>query len=61
MARSGKITEPGRGLACTLTPVNRGLINISTTFSSGAGASLDQIIGAIDEIKGGRLEVCRYC
>ena len=53
MARSGKITEPGRGFMYT-TPVNRGLINISTTFSSGAGASLDQIIGAIDEIKGGK-------
>ena len=53
MARSGKITEPGRGFMYT-TPINRGLINISTTFSSGAGASLDQIIGAIDEIKGGK-------
>ena len=54
MARAGKIAEPGRGFMYT-TPVNRGLINVSTTFSTGgAGASLDQIIAALDEIKGGK-------
>lgn len=53
MARAGKITEPGRGFMYT-SPVNRGLINVSTSFSGAAGASLDQIIGAIDEMKGGR-------
>jgi nitrogen regulatory protein PII len=54
MARAGKITEPGKGFMYT-TPVNRGLINISSSFSAGgAGASLDQIIGALDELKGGK-------
>ncbi len=54
MARAGKITEPGRGFMYT-TPVDRGLINISSSFSAGgAGASLDQIIGALDELKGGK-------
>lgn len=54
MARAGKITEPGKGFMYT-TPVDRGLINISSSFSAGgAGASLDQIIGALDELKGGK-------
>lgn len=54
MARAAKIAEPGRGFMYT-TPVNHGLINVSTTFSTGAaGASIDQIIAALDEIKGGK-------
>jgi nitrogen regulatory protein PII len=54
MARAAKIAEPGRGFMYT-TPVDHGLINISTTFSTGAaGASIEQIIAALDEIKGGK-------
>lgn len=54
MARAAKITEPGKGFMYT-TPVNRGLINISSSFSAGgAGASLDQIVSTIDELKGGK-------
>lgn len=54
MARAGRINEPGRGFMYT-TPVNRGLINVSTTFSTQhAGATIDQIVAVLDEIKGGK-------
>jgi nitrogen regulatory protein PII len=54
MARAGRINEPGRGFMYT-TPVNKGLINVSSTFSSQlAGATIDQIVTALDEIKGGK-------
>lgn len=54
MARAGRINEPGRGFMYT-TPVNRGVINVSTTFSTQhAGATIDQIVAVLDEIKGGK-------
>ena len=54
MARSGRITEPGRGFMYSI-PVSSGLINVSSTISSSAhGANMEQIISAIDELKGGK-------
>jgi len=54
MARAGRITEPGRGFMYSI-PVSSGLINVSSTISSSAhGANMEQIISAIDEIKGGK-------
>ena len=52
MARAGRITEPGRGFMYSI-PVSEGLINVSSTVSSSShGASMEQVIAAIDEIKG---------
>jgi len=52
MARAGRITEPGRGFMYSI-PVSSGLINVTSTISSSAhGANMEQIISAIDEIKG---------
>ena len=52
MARAGKITEPGRGFMYSI-PVRSGLINVSSTVSSsGYGANMDQIISALDDLKG---------
>lgn len=54
MARAGRITEPGRGFMYSI-PVASGLINVSSTISSSAhGANMEQIISAIDELKGGK-------
>ena len=54
MARAGKITEPGRGFMYSI-PVRSGLINVSSTVSSsGYGANMDQIIAALDDLKGGK-------
>ena len=54
MARAGRITEPGRGFMYSI-PVTSGLINVSSTISSSAhGANMEQIISAIDELKGGK-------
>ena len=54
MARAGKITEPGRGFMYSI-PVRSGLINVSSTVSSsGYGANMDQIISALDDLKGGK-------
>ena len=54
MARAGRITEPGRGFMYSI-PVTSGLINVSSTISSSAhGATMEQIISAIDELKGGK-------
>ncbi len=54
MARAGRITEPGRGFMYSI-PVSSGLINVSSTISSSAhGANMEQIISAIDELKGGK-------
>ena len=54
MARAGKITEPGRGFLYSI-PVHSGLINVSSTVSSSAhGANMEQIISALDELKGGK-------
>ena len=52
MARAGKITEPGRGFMYSI-PVRSGLINVSSTVSSSAhGANMEQIISALDDLKG---------
>ncbi|MEK9772875.1 MAG: hypothetical protein VW576_04865 [Opitutae bacterium] len=54
MARAGRITEPGRGFMYSI-PVSDGIINVSSTVSSSShGASMEQIIAALDEIKGGK-------
>lgn len=54
MARAGKISEPGRGFMYSI-PVHTGLINVSSTISSSAhGANMEQIISAIDDLKGGK-------
>tara|TARA_A100001011_G_scaffold380176_1_gene447126 strand:+ start:678 stop:1802 length:1125 start_codon:yes stop_codon:yes gene_type:complete len=54
MARAGKITEPGRGFMYSI-PVHNGLINVSSTVSSSAhGANMEQIISALDDIKGNK-------
>lgn len=54
MARAGRITEPGRGFMYSI-PVRSGLINVSSTVSSSAhGANMDQIIAALDDLKGSK-------
>lgn len=54
MARAGKITEPGRGFMYSI-PVHSGLINVSSTVASAAhGANMEQIISALDDLKGGK-------
>ncbi|HAE12228.1 MAG: hypothetical protein CMI21_02965 [Opitutae bacterium] len=54
MARAGKITEPGRGFMYSI-PVRSGLVNVSSTVSSSAyGANMEQIISALDDLKGGK-------
>ena len=54
MARAGKITEPGRGFMYSI-PVHSGLINVSSTVSSSThGANMEQIISALDDLKGGK-------
>jgi hypothetical protein len=54
MARAGRITEPGRGFMYSI-PVSDGLINVSSTVSTSShGASMEQVIAAIDDIKGNK-------
>ena len=54
MARAGKITEPGRGFMYSI-PVHSGVINVSSTVSSSThGANMEQIISALDDLKGGK-------
>lgn len=54
MARAGRITEPGRGFMYSI-PVSDGIINVSSTVSNSShGASMEQVIAALDEIKGGK-------
>ena len=54
MARAGKITEPGRGFMYSI-PVRSGVINVSSTVASSAhGANMEQIISALDDLKGGK-------
>jgi nitrogen regulatory protein PII len=54
MARAGRITEPGRGFMYSI-PVSDGIINVSSTVASSShGASMEQVIAALDEIKGGK-------
>ena len=54
MARAGRITEPGRGFMYSI-PVHSGLINVSSTVSSSThGANMEQVISALDDLKGGK-------
>ncbi len=54
MARAGRITDPGRGFMYSI-PVSSGVVNVSSTVSSSShGANMEQVIAAIDEIKGGK-------
>ena len=54
MARAGRISEPGRGFMYSI-PVSAGIVNVSSVASSAAhGANMEQVIAAIDEIKGGK-------
>ena len=54
MARAGRITEPGRGFMYSI-PVSDGLINVSSTVSSSThGASMEQVISVLDELKGSK-------
>jgi nitrogen regulatory protein PII len=54
MARAGRIAEPGRGFMYSI-PVTEGIINVSSTVTNSShGASMEQVISALDEIKGGK-------
>ncbi len=54
MARAGRITEPGRGFMYSI-PVTEGIVNVSSTVTNSShGASMEQVISALDEIKGGK-------
>jgi nitrogen regulatory protein PII len=54
MAKEGKITEPGKGFLYA-TPVKKALINLpGIVEETKHSASIQQIITAIDDIKGGR-------
>jgi len=54
MARAGRITEPGRGFMYSI-PVSDGIINVSSTVASSShGASMEQVISVLDEIKGSK-------
>ena len=54
MARAGRITEPGRGFMYSI-PVSDGLINVSSTVSNSSyGASMEQVIAVLDDIKGSK-------
>lgn len=53
MARAGRLTEPGRGIIYQV-PVHHGVINLpGVTQSARHSASIQQIIHAIDDLKGG--------
>lgn len=52
MARAGHISEPGRGFMYSI-PVSSGIVNVSSVAATSAhGANMEQVIAAIDEIKG---------
>jgi len=52
MARAGHISEPGRGFMYSI-PVSSGIVNVSSVAATTAhGANMEQVIAAIDEIKG---------
>jgi len=52
MARPGHISEPGRGFMYSI-PVSSGIVNVSSVAATSAhGANMEQVIAAIDEIKG---------
>ncbi len=54
MARAGRITEPGRGFMYTI-PVEAGIIHVSSVVSTSSHlASMEQVVAAVDEIKGGK-------
>lgn len=53
MVRAGRLDQPGRGFIYQI-PVAKGLVNLATVSASGRhSASLQQVIHAIDDIKGG--------
>lgn len=52
MVRSGRLDEPGRGFIYQV-PVSQGLVNLATVSPSRHAASMQQVIHAIDDIKGG--------
>ncbi|MFP6901654.1 MAG: hypothetical protein VCA36_11975 [Opitutales bacterium] len=54
MARAGRITEPGRGFMYTI-PVAAGIVHVSSVVATASHlASMEQVIAAVDEIKGGK-------
>ncbi len=54
MANAGRIDEPGRGFIYQV-PIDKGVNNIGSVFGvTRHSASFQQIIAAIDELKGGR-------
>lgn len=54
MAKEGRLTEPGRGFIYTI-PVDKGIIKIASVQSGAKySASMQEIISAIDEMKGGK-------
>lgn len=53
MVRAGNLDQPGRGFIYQM-PIAKGVVNLATvTASSGQAASMQQVIHAIDEIRGG--------
>lgn len=53
MIGTGRIDQPGKGFIF-LFPVKQGLINVKITrASSGQAASMEQIVGVLDTLKGG--------
>ena len=54
MANAGRIDEPGRGFIYRV-PIEKGVNNIASVFGvTRHSASCQQIVAAIDELKGGR-------
>lgn len=54
MANAGRIDEPGRGFIYRV-PIEKGVNNIASVFGvTRHSASFQQIVAAIDELKGGR-------
>lgn len=53
MVRAGNLDQPGRGFIYQM-PIAKGVVNLATvSASSGQAASMQQVIHAIDEIRGG--------
>lgn len=53
MVRAGSLDQPGRGFIYQM-PISQGLVNLTTvSASSRHAASLQQVIHAIDELRGG--------
>lgn len=52
MVRAGRLDEPGRGFIYQV-PVAQGVVKLATAASNRHAASMQQVIHAIDDIKGG--------